>query len=53
MPTHQVIPADEWATWPDDQLLDLRMCQLGVDHRGQRASSPASPSSTRSSRREA
>src|SRR6185295_3183985 len=30
MPTHQVIPADEWATWPDDRLLDLRICQLGV-----------------------
>jgi hypothetical protein len=25
-----VIPAEEWAPWPDEKLLDLRMCQLGV-----------------------
>ena len=34
MPTHQVIPADEWATWSDDHLLDLRVCQLGVTIEG-------------------
>jgi hypothetical protein len=25
-----VIPADEWAQWPDERLLDLRINQLGV-----------------------
>jgi Putative zinc-binding metallo-peptidase len=25
-----VLPAGEWADWPDEKLLDLRMCQLGV-----------------------
>ena len=25
-----VLPAEEWADWPDEKLLDLRMCQLGV-----------------------
>jgi hypothetical protein len=29
-----VIPADEWAGWPDDRLLDLRICQLGVTIEG-------------------
>ena len=29
-----VIPPDEWACWPDDQLLDLRMSQLGVTIEG-------------------
>ena len=26
----KVIPADEWAQWPDERLLDLRINQLGV-----------------------
>ena len=26
----RVLPAEEWADWPDEKLLDLRMCQLGV-----------------------
>jgi len=25
-----VLPPEEWADWPDEKLLDLRMCQLGV-----------------------
>src|SRR3954467_9652518 len=25
-----VLPPEEWADWPDDRLLDLKMCQLGV-----------------------
>ena len=25
-----VVPADEWAQWPDERLLDLRINQLGV-----------------------
>src|SRR3982751_2048561 len=25
-----VLPAEEWADWPDEKLLDLKMCQLGV-----------------------
>ena len=25
-----VIPAEEWAAWPDERLLDLHICQLGV-----------------------
>lgn len=29
-----VIPPDEWAGWPDDRLLDLRICQLGVTIEG-------------------
>lgn len=29
-----VIPMDEWAAWPDERLLDLRMCQLGVTIEG-------------------
>jgi hypothetical protein len=28
------IPADEWAGWPDDKLLDLRICQLGIGIEG-------------------
>ena len=24
------IPEPEWATWPDDRLLDLRLCDLGL-----------------------
>lgn len=29
-----VIPPEEWAAWPDEPLLDLRMCQLGVTIEG-------------------
>src|SRR3954464_13665019 len=29
-----VVPADEWAAWPDEKLLDLRVCQLGVQIEG-------------------
>ena len=29
-----VVPADEWSTWPDERLLDLRICQLGVTIEG-------------------
>jgi Putative zinc-binding metallo-peptidase len=29
-----VVPADEWASWPDERLLDLRMSQLGVTIEG-------------------
>ena len=29
-----VILAEEWADWPDDRLLDLRMCQLGITIEG-------------------
>jgi hypothetical protein len=29
-----VVPPDEWASWPDEQLLDLRLCQLGVTIEG-------------------
>ena len=25
-----MLPPEEWADWPDEKLLDLRMCQLGV-----------------------
>jgi hypothetical protein len=25
-----VLPAEAWEDWPDEKLLDLRMCQLGV-----------------------
>src|SRR6187549_3073716 len=28
------IPPDEWASWPDEQLLDLRVSQLGVTIEG-------------------
>jgi len=30
MPTERVLPPEEWAEWPDEKLLDLRMCQLGL-----------------------
>jgi hypothetical protein len=30
VPKDPVIPTEEWTTWPDDRLLDLRMCQLGL-----------------------
>jgi hypothetical protein len=29
-----VIPAEEWSTWPDERLLDLRVCQLGLTIEG-------------------
>jgi putative zinc-binding metallo-peptidase len=29
-----VLPPDAWASWPDDKLLDLRICQLGVTIEG-------------------
>ena len=29
-----VVPPDEWAAWPDEKLLDLRMCQLGLTIEG-------------------
>ncbi|MEO8522075.1 MAG: hypothetical protein ABI603_11970, partial [Acidobacteriota bacterium] len=29
-----VIPAEEWATWPDERLLDLRISQLGISIEG-------------------
>ena len=34
LPSPPVIPPDEWATWPDDKLLDLRLCQLGLTIEG-------------------
>ena len=30
MPKERPVPPEEWADWPDERLLDLRMCQLGV-----------------------
>src|SRR6478752_5165923 len=30
MPKPAVLPPEEWAEWPDEKLLDLRICQLGV-----------------------
>jgi hypothetical protein len=29
-----IIPPDEWLTWPDEKLLELPMCQLGVTIEG-------------------
>jgi hypothetical protein len=29
-----VVPQEEWSTWPDERLLDLRICQLGVTIEG-------------------
>ena len=29
-----IIPPDEWASWPDEKLLDLRISQLGVTIEG-------------------
>jgi hypothetical protein len=26
----ETVPQEEWAAWPDEKLLDLRICQLGV-----------------------
>src|SRR4026207_2074674 len=31
MPKAPVLSPEEWADWPDEKLLDLRMCQLGVN----------------------
>lgn len=36
-PEHAVSPErpqPEWAAWPDDRLLDLRLCDLGVEIKG-------------------
>ena len=33
-PQPDVIPAEEWAQWPDERLLDLRINQLGVTIEG-------------------
>src|SRR5262249_28669167 len=30
MPKDRLLPPEEWADWPDERLLDLRMCQLGI-----------------------
>src|SRR3954466_12138312 len=30
MAKDRLLPPEEWADWPDEKLLDLRMCQLGV-----------------------
>src|SRR6185295_9472117 len=29
-----VVPPEEWSTWPDERLLELRICQLGVTVEG-------------------
>ena len=29
-----VVPPEEWSTWPDERLLELRICQLGVTIEG-------------------
>src|SRR4029078_4480785 len=29
MPKAPVLPPEQWADWPDEKLLELRMCQLG------------------------
>ena len=34
MPKPPVLPPDEWAAWPDEKLLDLQICQLGVSIEG-------------------
>jgi hypothetical protein len=34
MPKAPVLPAEEWADWPDERLLDLKMCQLGISIEG-------------------
>ena len=31
---HRLIPPDEWAGWPDDKLLDLKISELGVTIEG-------------------
>jgi putative zinc-binding metallo-peptidase len=30
MPKPPILPPSEWIDWPDERLLDLRICQLGV-----------------------
>jgi hypothetical protein len=32
--TLPIIPVEEWAGWPDEQLLDLKICQLGLTIEG-------------------
>jgi len=34
MPKERVLTPEEWADWPDDRLLDLKMCQLGLTIEG-------------------
>ena len=34
MPKPPALPPDVWADWPDEKLLDLRMCQLGLSIEG-------------------
>src|SRR5688500_1321200 len=29
-----IVSVDEWSQWPDQKLLDLRLCQLGVTIEG-------------------
>ena len=29
-----VVPPEDWSTWPDERLLDLRICDLGVTIEG-------------------
>src|SRR5512141_2225280 len=33
-PSLETVPPEEWAAWPDEKLLDLRICQLGVTIEG-------------------
>jgi hypothetical protein len=33
-PREASVPSDEWSHWPDDRLLDLKICQLGVTIEG-------------------
>ncbi|MGD9763570.1 MAG: hypothetical protein AB7V27_07650 [Candidatus Binatia bacterium] len=33
-PAAQPVPPAEWESWPDEKLLDLRLCDLGVRIRG-------------------
>jgi hypothetical protein len=30
MPKDRILAPEEWAEWPDERLLDLRLCQLGI-----------------------
>src|SRR6185437_11884605 len=34
MAKDRVLPPEEWAEWPDEKLLDLKICQLGVSIEG-------------------
>jgi hypothetical protein len=34
MPKARVLPPEEWEDWPDEKLLDLQMCQLGISIEG-------------------